>query len=79
MPAWDLEPKLEGTDKLTIEVKGCFVRELCQREKIELGGELCTLFFYYLNGYISKMGNARLRLMKTDRGPDKCIYEMKRY
>jgi L-aspartate semialdehyde sulfurtransferase ferredoxin len=78
-PAWELESKLEGADKLTIEVKGCFVRDLCQREKIELGGELCTLFFYYLNGYISKMGNARLRLMKADRGADKCIYEMKRY
>lgn len=78
-PAWELESRLEGTDMLTIEVKGCFVRELCQREKIELGSELCTLFFYYLNGYISKMGNARLRLMKTDRGVSVCRYEMKRY
>ncbi|NVN89841.1 MAG: 4Fe-4S binding protein [Desulfuromonadales bacterium] len=78
-PAWEVESKLEGTDKLTIKVKGCFVRELCQREQIELGGELCALFFYYLNGYISKMGTARLRLMKTERGPSGCVYELKRY
>jgi L-aspartate semialdehyde sulfurtransferase ferredoxin len=79
MPAWEIESRLEGTDKLTIEVKGCFVRELCQRESIDLGGELCTLFFYYLTGYIAKMGNARLRLMKSERGATGCVYEMKRY
>ncbi len=78
-PAWEIETKLEGEDKLFIEVKGCFVRELCQRENIDLGGELCTLFFYYLTGYIAKMGNARLRLMKADRGASGCVYEMKRY
>lgn len=78
-PTWELYMKAEGADKLTIEVKGCFVRELCQREKIDLGGELCTLFFYYLTGYIAKMGNARLRLMKAERGASGCVYEMKRY
>jgi L-aspartate semialdehyde sulfurtransferase ferredoxin len=78
-PTWELESRLEGTDKLTIEVKGCFVRDLCRRENIDLGGELCTLFFYYLTGYIAKMGNARLRLMQAERGPSGCVYEMKRY
>lgn len=78
-PAWKIEPVLEGTDKLTITVRECFVRELCQKEKIELGGELCILFFHYLNGYISKMGNARLRLMKAERGAGECVYDMKRY
>ncbi len=78
-PTWEIESRLEGEDRLFIEVRGCFVRELCRREKIELGGELCTLFFYYLNGYISRMGNARLRLMKAERGENGCVYEMKRY
>lgn len=78
-PTWEIEPRLEGEDRLFIEVKNCFVRDLCQREKIELGGELCTLFFYYLNGYISKMGNARLRLTKAERGESGCVYEMKRH
>ena len=78
-PTWEIEPRFEGEDKLIIKVKDCFVRKLCQREKIELGGELCTLFFYYMNGYISKLGNARLRLMKTERGENSCVYEMKRY
>ena len=78
-PAWEIESRLDSTDMLTIAVKGCFVRELCQKEKIDLGGELCTLFFYYLSGYISKMGHARLRLMKAERGAGSCVYELKRY
>lgn len=78
-PAWDIDSRVDGKDRLIIEVKGCFVRELCQRERIDLGGELCTLFFYYLTGYIARMGNARLRLMKADRGAASCVYEMKRY
>ncbi len=78
-PAWELDAEAEGDDKLTIRVKGCFVRDLCSRENIPLGGELCTLFFYYLSGYIGKMGNARLRLMAADRGPGQCVYRIKRY
>lgn len=78
-PAWEVEPELEGDDKLTIRVKGCFVRDLCKREKIPLGEELCTLFFYYLSGYVAKMGNARLRLMKVERGETACSYEVKCY
>jgi ferredoxin len=78
-PTWEIESRLEGSDKLTIKVNGCFVRDLCQREGIDLGGELCILFFYYLAGYVGKMGNARLRLMKADHGATGCVYEMKRY
>ncbi|MDD3294469.1 MAG: ferredoxin family protein [Geobacteraceae bacterium] len=78
-PAWEIEPRLEGGDRLTIEVKECFVRDLCRRENIALGEELCTLFFYYLSGYIGKMGNARLRLMHAERGETLCVYGMKRY
>ncbi len=78
-PAWEMDFKAEGEDRLIISINGCFVRELCQREKIELGGDLCTLFFYYLSGYIARMGNARLRLMNAERGTTSCSYEMKRY
>ena len=78
-PAWEMEFKAEGEDRLIIKINGCFIRELCQREKIDLGGDLCTLFFYYLSGYIAKLGNARLRLMKAERGAACCVYEMKRY
>jgi NAD-dependent dihydropyrimidine dehydrogenase PreA subunit len=78
-PAWEVEPIPEGDDKLTIKVKGCFIRDLCKRENIPLGEELCTLFFYYLSGYIGKMGKARLRLMKAERGDTACSYEVKCY
>lgn len=77
--AWEMDFSAEGDDRLIIRISGCFVRELCQREKIDLGGDLCTLFFYYLSGYIARMGNARLRLMKAERGATGCIYEMKKY
>jgi len=78
-PAWEINPEPEGADKLTIEVKGCFIRDLCARENIPLGEELCTLFLYYLSGYIGKMGNARLRLVNADRGATCCSYQLKLY
>jgi ferredoxin len=78
-PAWEIETKTENDDQLAIRVNGCFVRDLCGREGIPLGGELCTLFFYYLSGYISKMGDTRLRLMNAERGESHCVYHIKRY
>ena len=78
-PAWEIDAKTEGDDKLSIQVKGCFVRDLCNKEKISLGGELCTLFFYYLSGYICKMGDTRLRLITAERGTSHCVYHIKRY
>lgn len=78
-PAWEMDFKTENEDKLFLSINGCFVRDLCHREKIDLGGDLCILFFYYLSGYISRMGNARLRLMNAERGETCCRYEMKIY
>ncbi|HET6419789.1 MAG TPA: 4Fe-4S dicluster domain-containing protein [Geobacteraceae bacterium] len=78
-PAWEVDAETEGDDKLTIRVNGCFVRDLCGKENIPLGGELCTLFFYYLSGYIGKMGNARLRLMNAERGSGQCVYQIRIY
>ncbi len=77
-PAWELQPTLAG-DQLTMEVKGCFVRELCQREGIALGGELCVLFYNYLAGYLSRMGNVKPRLVNAVRGEHACTYEVKLY
>jgi ferredoxin len=78
-PAWEIDSTTECEDQLTIRVNGCFVRDLCEKEKISLGGELCTLFYYYLSGYISKMGNIRLRLINAERGTSHCVYRIKRY
>lgn len=77
-PAWELQPKLNG-DQLAIDVKGCFVRELCQREGIALGGELCILFYNYLAGYLSRMGNVKPRLVNAERGEKTCTYAVKLY
>ncbi len=74
-PAWELEPRRDG-ESLTIDVAGCFVRDLCQREKIELGGETCVLFLNYLAGYLGRMGKARLKLADAQRGPQRCTYRL---
>ena len=77
-PAWELQSELDG-DSLKVVVKDCFVREVCAKQKIELGGDLCTLFCNYLAGYLNGMAKVRLRTMNTARGNDQCTYEMKVY
>lgn len=75
-PAWELEPSLDG-ETLTIGVKGCFVREVCEREGMPLGGELCVLFYNYLAGYLGRMGGFKLRLQDARRGHERCTYQIK--
>lgn len=77
-PAWKFQSSADG-DKLTVEVKDCFVREVCQREGIELGGDLCTLFYNYLAGYVGSLGGKRLRFTGAERGAEKCVYDIKIY
>ncbi len=77
-PAWNLDFRVEG-DILHIEVRTCYLRELCTKEKVELGGDLCILFFNYLTGYLHRMGKVRLRLGSAVRGADLCSYEAKIY
>ena len=76
-PAWQLETSRSG-DELTIKVERCFVRDVCEREGLELGGEMCVLFYNYLAGYLGRMGKVRLRLMGADRGSS-CCYTVKIY
>ena len=77
-PAWELEFRVDG-DALHIGVKACYLRELCAKENVELGGDLCTLFFNYLAGYLNRMGKVRLRLGTANRGAQSCSYETKIY
>jgi len=76
-PAWQLEPAASG-DTLTITVKDCFLRRLATKKNFELGGDLCTLFYYYLAGYLSRMGKVRLRLSNIERG-ENCMYTAQIY
>jgi ferredoxin len=77
-PAWDLEFTLQDKD-CTMRVTTCFIRELCQKQGIELGGDLCTLFYGYCAGYISKTAGVRPRLLKTERGGNECRYGIQLY
>lgn len=76
-PAWELSPRAEA-DSLSVEIGGCVLRDLCAREKVELGGELCVLFFNYLGGYLSHMGKTRLKPVGATRGAERCAYQWKR-
>jgi hypothetical protein len=66
-------------DLLTVRVSGCFVREVCEREGIPLGGELCVLFYNYLAGYLSRMGGFKPRLQHAERGHTGCSYQVRLY
>ncbi len=77
-PSWDLDFVLEG-ESLVITTKSCFIRELCEREGIELGGDLCVLFYNNLAGYLGKMGDIRLKLEEMKPGCDKCTYQVKTF
>lgn len=77
-PSWDLNFSVEG-DQLTITTKTCFIRELCVREGIELGGDLCVLFYNNLAGYLGKMSGMRLKLVSMEPGSNQCMYKVKTF
>jgi ferredoxin len=74
-PAWEFASTLQD-DKITLRVGSCFVRELCQQKHMELGGDVCVLFYGYLAGYLSKTAGIRPRLMDTKRGEHECVYSI---
>jgi len=52
------------------------MREVCAKEKMALGGELCSLFYSYLAGYLGRLGNKRLKLANAERAMQRCYYEI---
>lgn len=77
-PAWEIQPSLDG-DTFKVQVQGCFVRDVCAKEKCELGGEMCVLFGHYLLGYLHSLTGLRLRLVQANRDWKGCAYEAKVY
>jgi len=77
-PAWNVESRVEG-EALDLTVKECFVRELCTKENIPIGGDLCTLFYHYLAGYLARTGKFRPRFLSADRGCESCTYHTRMY
>lgn len=75
-PAWVIGDATRSNGSLKLKVEGCFIRDLCKKEGLELGGDLCTLFGTYLLGYLGKVTKARLRLMKTGQGWEGCTYDL---
>ncbi len=75
-PAWDIQARHHGNGKLTLGVEECFMREVCFRDKLQLGGASCMLFFNHLAGYVGKLGGKRLRLASAEPGQERCIYHV---
>jgi NAD-dependent dihydropyrimidine dehydrogenase PreA subunit len=74
-PAWDFQFERKDT-LLTLKVKSCFIRELCRKDNVPTGGDLCVLFYGYLAGYLSKIAAVRPRLVETKRGESECGYSI---
>jgi NAD-dependent dihydropyrimidine dehydrogenase PreA subunit/predicted hydrocarbon binding protein len=77
-PAWNIEFDLQDKN-CPVRITSCFIRELCQKQGMELGGDLCTLFYGYFAGYIAKMASVRPRLMNAERGANECRYSIQLY
>jgi ferredoxin len=77
-PAWAIVPKLSN-ENLTLTVTTCFVRDVCMRASIELGGDLCKLFSNYCVGYLSKIGSVRPKLTNVAPQQNSCVYTIKIY
>jgi L-aspartate semialdehyde sulfurtransferase ferredoxin len=77
-PAWAMKTDL-SKDILTIAISTCFVRDVCNKGNIELGGDLCKLFSNYFAGYLSKVGHQRPRLTSVVPSQTSCVYTIKMY
>ncbi len=76
-PTWDLKAEYDGAESLKIKTGSCFIRDLCKKEGIPLGGDLCILFYNYLAGYLGKLSGVRLKLENTAPGDTSCTYDIK--
>jgi|GEM_PF-101110 len=77
-PSWNLNFSVDA-DLLTVKTGTCFIRELCTREGIQLGGDLCVLFYNNLAGYLGKMGDVRLKIESMEPGCEQCTYKVKMF
>jgi hypothetical protein len=75
-PSWVMKPVL-ASDTVTVSVSTCFVREVCRKGNIALGGDLCKLFSNYLVGYLSKAARIRPRLTGVVASEENCVYTIK--
>jgi ferredoxin len=75
-PSWDIRTSLAG-DSLTITIATCFVRDVCKKGNIELGGDMCKLFSNYVAGYLSKAAKIRPRLTGIAPSDTSCVYTIK--
>jgi ferredoxin len=77
-PAWHMEPTLNN-DLIMISVSDCFVRDVCIKSGIAIGGDLCKLFSNYFTGYLSKIARIRPRLAGISLSEKTCVYTIKNY
>ncbi len=59
-----------------LEIGRCAVRDVCQQRGIELGGQLCSMFHYYLAGMVAELRKRPARVGKSEAGPEKCMFRL---
>jgi len=77
-PSWNLNFEAKN-DQLTVTATDCFIRELCVSEGIELGGDLCVLFYNSLAGYLGRTSGMRYKLESMEPGEHQCAYRIRTY
>ena len=65
--------KLQETNEgYTLNVNKCEIRNVCEREGIEIGGDLCNYFHNYINGMIVEFSKKKLQV-KTKQAGKSCV------
>lgn len=59
-----------------LHIGRCAVRDVCKQRGIELGGQLCTMFHYYLAGMVAELRNRPARAGNAQPGAETCIFRL---
>ncbi len=59
-------------DGLNLSFTKCAIRDVCENRGMEIGGELCSIFHYYLGGMFSQFSKKQTRPKILSSGCDRC-------
>ncbi len=59
-------------DGLKLNFNKCAIREVCQNRNMEIGGELCSIFHYYLGGMFGQLAQKQTRPKIISSGTSQC-------
>ena len=71
---WGMEIKADGKGA-DVKFGKCAIRDVCKNRSLELGGELCQMFHYYLSGMAAELYGKPVRATIKSAG-DSCDTRM---